>query len=230
VDYFFQSVLAAQRLLLSFDADVWFIIWTSLKITLTAIISSSVFAIPLGVWLALQQFPGKRLLHNILNALMAIPTVMIGLILYGLLSRKGPLGELGLLYSPTAIILGQIVLILPILLSVTMSAVESGDRQLVPTLKSLGATTTQQIWLVLTELKLLIMAGIVLAFSRAIGEVGAAMMLGGNIAGLSRTMTTAIALETGKGEFEMGLALGIMLLLIAFLLNGILQLLQGSRQ
>ncbi len=230
MDYFFQSVLAAQRLLLSFDADVWFIIWTSLKITLTAIISSSVFAIPLGVWLALQQFPGKRLLHNILNALMAIPTVMIGLILYGLLSRKGPLGELGLLYSPTAIILGQIVLILPILLSVTMSAVESGDRQLVPTLKSLGATTTQQIWLVLTELKLLIMAGIVLAFSRAIGEVGAAMMLGGNIAGLSRTMTTAIALETGKGEFEMGLALGIMLLLIAFLLNGILQLLQGSRQ
>lgn len=230
MDYFFQSVLAAQRLLLSFDADVWFIIWTSLKITLTAIISSSVFAIPLGVWLALQQFPGKRLLHNILNALMAIPTVMIGLVLYGLLSRKGPLGELGLLYSPTAIILGQIVLILPILLSVTMSAVESGDRQLVPTLKSLGATTTQQIWLVLTELKLLIMTGIVLAFSRAIGEVGAAMMLGGNIAGLSRTMTTAIALETGKGEFEMGLALGIMLLLIAFLLNGILQLLQGLRQ
>ncbi len=230
MDYFFQSVLAAHRLLLSFDADVWFIIWTSLKITLTAIISSSVFAIPLGVWLALQQFPGKRLLHNILNALMAIPTVMIGLILYGLLSRRGPLGELGLLYSPTAIILGQIVLVLPILLSITMSAVESGDRQLVPTLKSLGATTTQQIWLVLTELKLLIMAGVVLAFSRAIGEVGAAMMLGGNIAGLSRTMTTAIALETGKGEFEMGLALGVMLLLIAFLLNGLLQLLQGSRQ
>ncbi len=179
--------------------------------------------------MALQQFPGKRLLHNSLNALMAVPTVMIGLILYGLLSRRGPLGELELLYTPTAIILGQIVLVLPILLSITLSAVKSGDRQLVPTLKSLGATTSQQIWLVLKELKLLIIAGIVFAFSRAIGEVGAAMMLGGNIAGVSRTMTTAIALETGKGEFAMGLALGIMLLLIAFVLNGLLQWLQGSR-
>ncbi|MEE9411615.1 MAG: ABC transporter permease [Methylococcales bacterium] len=228
MDYFFQSVLAAQRLLLSFDANVWFIIWTSLRITLTAIVVCSVFAIPLGVWLAIHQFPGKRLLHNSLNALMAVPTVMIGLILYGLLSRRGPLGELELLYTPTAIILGQIVLVLPILLSITLSAVKSGDRQLLPTLKSLGATTTQQIWLVLKELKLLIIAGIVFAFSRAIGEVGAAMMLGGNIAGVTRTMTTAIALETGKGEFEMGLALGIMLLLIAFVLNGLLQWLQGT--
>ncbi len=228
MEYFFQSVLEAGHLLRSFDADVWFIIWTSLRITLTAISVSSLFAIPLGIWIALHQFPGKRLLHNTLNALMAIPTVMIGLILYGLLSRRGPLGDLQLLYTPTAIILGQIVLVLPILLSVTLSAVESGDRQLVPTLKSLGATKTQQTWLVIKELKLLIIAGIVYAFSRAIGEVGAAMMLGGNIAGLSRTMTTAIALETGKGEFQMGLALGIMLLLIAFLLNGILQWLQGT--
>jgi tungstate transport system permease protein len=154
---------------------------------------------------------------------------MIGLILYGLLSRRGPLGELELLYTPTAIILGQIVLVLPILLSITLSAVKSGDRQLLPTLISLGASTTQQIWLILKELKLLIIAGIVFAFSRAIGEVGAAMMLGGNIAGVSRTMTTAIALETGKGEFEMGLALGIMLLIIAFVLNGLLQWLQGTR-
>ena len=121
------------------------------------------------------------------------------------------------------------VLVMPILMSVTMSAVASGDRQLVPTLQSLGASTRQQVWLILKELNLLIIAGIVLAFSRAIGEVGAAMMLGGNIAGLSRTMTTAIALETGKGDFEMGLALGMVLLLIAFLLNGILQYLQGSR-
>ncbi len=228
MDYFFQSVSAAYRLLVSFDADVWFIIWTSLRITVTAIIVSSLFAIPLAIWLSLSQFTGKRLFHNSLNAMMAVPTVMIGLILYGLLSRQGPLGDFGLLYTPTAIIFGQIVLVLPILLSVTMSTVESSDRQLIPTLRSLGATKAQQIRLVLKELNLLIIAGVVLAFSRAIGEVGAAMMLGGNIAGLSRTMTTAIALETSKGEFEMGLALGMMLLLIAFVLNGLLQWLQGS--
>lgn len=194
---------------------------------MTAIVISSTFAIPCAVWIALHDFKFKRLLHHILNALMAVPTVMIGLILYGLLSRRGPLGEFGLLYTPAAIIIGQIVLVLPILFSVTMSIVASSDRQLVPTLKSLGATTSQQVWLVLQELNLLIVTGIVLAFSRAIGEVGAAMMLGGNIAGFTRTMTTAIALETGKGEFESGLALGMMLLLIAFVLNGLLQWLQG---
>ncbi|HFD13322.1 MAG TPA: ABC transporter permease subunit [Crenotrichaceae bacterium] len=230
MDYFLQSVFAAYKLLVEFDADVWFIIWTSLKITLTAIVVSSSFAIPLGIWLALHQFPGKRLLHNTLNALMAVPTVMIGLILYGLFSRQGALGWLGLLYTPAAIVAGQIVLVLPILLSVTLSAVESGDGQLIPTLKSLGATTMQQVRLIIQELNLLIVAGIVLAFSRAIGEVGAAMMLGGNIAGLTRTMTTAIALETGKGEFERGLALGMMLLLIAFLLNGVLQWLQNRQR
>lgn len=222
-------MIAAWHLLASFDMDVWFIIWTSLKITITAIVISSVVAIPCAVWLSLQSFKGKRLLHNSLNALMAVPTVMIGLILYGLLSRQGPLGALGLLYTPTAIILGQIVLVMPILLSVTLSTVASADRQLIPTLKSLGATTSQQICLILKELNLLIVAGIVLAFSRAIGEVGAAMMLGGNIAGLTRTMTTAIALETGKGEFERGLALGMMLLLLAFVLNGLLQWLQGAQ-
>ncbi|MCH9699643.1 MAG: ABC transporter permease [Gammaproteobacteria bacterium] len=229
MDYFSDSFIAAYHLLASLNPEIWFIVWTSLHITMTAIIISSMLTIPLGIWLGLVQFKGKRLLYNLLNALMAVPTVMIGLLLYGVLSRKGPLGNWELLYTPAAIVLGQIILIVPILLSVTMSTVESGDRQLVPTMLSLGATRCQQVFLVIRELKVLLIVGVVLAFSRAIGEVGAAMMLGGNIAGLSRTMTTAIALETSKGEFEMGLALGIVLLAIAFILNAILQCLQGLR-
>jgi tungstate transport system permease protein len=226
VEYFIQSLLAAGRLLLAFDNNLWLIVWTSLRITLSAIIIACAFSIPLAIWIGLHQFPGKRLLHNILNTLMAVPTVMIGLILYGLLSRRGALGELGLLYTPSAIIIGQVVLILPIIIGFTLSAIESEDRNLVITLKSLGATTSQQIWLLLKEMKLLISAGVVLAFGRAIGEVGAAMMLGGNIAGQTRTMTTAIALQTSKGEFEQGLALGIVLLSIAFILNAAMQRLQ----
>jgi tungstate transport system permease protein len=186
-------------------------------------------AIPSGVVIALHEFRGKQFLQHILNTLMAMPTVVIGLLLYGMFSRLGPLGDLGLLYTPTAVIIAETVLILPIMMNLTISAVNSTDPRLVSTLISLGARSTSLIIQVALAARFAILAGIITGFGRAIGEVGAAMMLGGNIEGFTRTMTTAIALETSKGEFELGLALGIVLLVIAFSINFILYWLNGIK-
>ena len=176
--------------------------------------------------MALNNFTGKRFIQHILNTLMAMPTVVIGLLLYGLFSRLGPLGHLELLYTPSAIIIAQALLIFPIMTNLTITAVNSADKRLVPTLVSLGAKPLSLTIQVAKQTRFAILAAIITGFGRAIGEVGAAMMLGGNIEGFTRTMTTAIALETSKGEFETGLALGILLLIIAFLVNFILSWLQ----
>lgn len=157
-----------------------------------------------------------------------MPTVMIGLILYGLLNRRGPFGEYELLYTQTAVIIGEACLIFPIIMNMTMVGVQSADRRLVNTLKMLGASPIDQIFPIISELRFILLTAIITGFGRAIGEVGAAMMLGGNIQGSTRTITTAIALETGKGDFEMGLALGILLLSIAFLINLALQMLPAK--
>lgn len=223
--YFTEALTSALRLILQFDPDVYQIVWTSLKISLHATFYAGILAIALGIYAAISNFTGKRLLQHVLNTLMAMPTVMIGLVLYGLFSRRGPLGELSLLYTETAVILGETCLILPIIMNMTMVAVQSADSRLLSTLKALGARPIQQIMPVISELRFVLLAAIITGFGRAIGEVGAAMMLGGNIQGTTRTMTTAIALETSKGEFEFGLALGILLLLIAFTVNFLLQIL-----
>ncbi|MEX0614930.1 MAG: ABC transporter permease [Methylophaga sp.] len=219
MNYFAESLLAALQLLLNLDADVWQVITTSVMISVIAAILAAVLAVPAGVMMAINSFPGKNSLQHLLNTLMAMPTVVIGLLLYGLLSRMGPLGDWGLLYTPTAIVMAQAILILPIMMNLTITAVKGADPRLLPTLKSLGADRRQQTLQIMRTVRLAIVIAIISGFGRAIGEVGAAMMLGGNIEGYTRTMTTAIALETSKGEFELALALGIVLLLIAFLLN-----------
>lgn len=226
MDFFANAFSAAFKLISNFDPTVYQIAWTSIKISVTACLIAATLAIILGCWAGITTFPGKKVLMQLLNTLMAMPTVMIGLVLYGLLSRQGPLGSLGLLYSETAVILGEAVLIFPLMMNLTIVAIHSADPLLLPTLKSLGANTRQQISLVLIELKYPIFATIVTGFGRAIGEVGAAMMLGGNIQGSTRTMTTAIALETNKGNFELALAIGILLLLIAFTANYCLNYIQ----
>jgi len=223
MNYFNDALIAALGLLLQFDPDIYLIVWTSLKIALSATIIASFIAIPCGLIIAINHFIAKRFILQLLNTLMAMPTVMIGLIFYGLLSRRGILGEYGLLYTENAVILGEATLILPIIMNMSIIAVQSADNRLIMTLKSLGATQLQLIRPILQELRYVILAAIITGFGRAIGEVGAAMMLGGNIYGSTRTMTTAIALETSKGEFELGLALGILLLIIAFSVNFILQ-------
>lgn len=223
MSYFSEAILSALQLIIQFDPEIYQIVWTSVKISLCATLFAAIFGVFLGIVTAITKFPGKQLLQQILNTLMAMPTVMIGLIFYGLLGRRGPLGELALLYTETAVILGEACLILPLIINMTLVAVQSADHRLIKTLRMLGAKTHQQIIPILSELRFVIVAGVIIGFGRAIGEVGAAMMLGGNIQGQTRTMTTAIALETNKGDFELGLALGILLLLIAFSINLILQ-------
>lgn len=225
MEYFSASFAAALVLIFRLDPDIMRIVLTSVSISLSASAIAALLAIPAGVVMALNQFPGKRLIQHLLNTLMAMPTVVIGLLLYGLFSRVGPLGSWGLLYTPTAVIIAESILIFPIMMNLTITAVNAADPRLIPTLKSLGCRPLPMILQVISTTRFAILAGIVTGFGRAIGEVGAAMMLGGNIEGFTRTMTTAIALETSKGEFELGLALGILLLLIAFLLNFLLSLL-----
>lgn len=226
MNYFTDSLSAAFQLIIGLDSEVWQIVWTSLHISLVATVSAACLAVPLGVWIALNEFRGKLSLQQFLNTLMAMPTVVIGLILYGLFTRQGALGDWGLLYTPTAIMIGEALLIFPVILNLSIVAISAADSRLYPTLQSLGATRTQAFIQVISETRFAVMAAIIAGFGRAIGEVGAAMMLGGNIEGFTRTMTTAIALETSKGEFELALALGILLLVIAFALNMGLQGLQ----
>lgn len=228
MDYFANSLIAAFQLIGSLDADIYQIVFTSVFISLVASAIAALLAVPAGVLMALHQFRGKQFTQHLLNTLMAMPTVVIGLLLYGLFSRLGPLGEWGLLYTPTAIIIAEAILIFPIMMNLTITAVNAADPRLVPTLRSLGARTIQMAIQVIRTTRLAILAAIITGFGRAIGEVGAAMMLGGNIAGYTRTMTTAIALETSKGEFELGLALGILLLIIAFVLNFLLSALNKA--
>ncbi|MDX2493744.1 MAG: ABC transporter permease [Desulfuromusa sp.] len=219
MDYLYESLLTAIQLLFGLDHEVRMATWTSLYTSSTAIAFASLFGIPTGLWLGLSNFRGKRILVTLLNTLMALPTVVVGLLLFGLLSRQGPLGDWGLLFTPSAMILGQIVLATPIVANLVLAAVIGADKRILPTLLTLGASPLQTAIQLLKEIRFGVMAAVIAGFGRVIAEVGVAMMLGGNIRGVTRTMTTAIALETSKGEFAFGLALGIILLAVALIVN-----------
>lgn len=228
--FFTDAINKSFSLVFNFDKELFLVVWTSLIISLISVLITSVIAIPLGILVALQLFPGRSFLMSILNTLMALPTVIVGLLLYGLLNRQGLLGEFGLLYTPAAMVMGQSILIIPIIWNLSIAAVNGADPRLRLTCLSLGANLYQQGLLYINEVRFALMAAVVAGFGRAIGEVGVAMMLGGNIAGFTRTMTTAIALETSKGEFEFALALGMMLLLVALVVNIVLQQFQELKQ
>lgn len=219
MDYLYESLITAITLIFNLDIEVRTAVWTSLYTSTTAILFASLIGIPTGLWLGLSRFRGRRILVTLLNTLMALPTVVVGLLLFGLLSRQGPLGSWGLLFTPVAMILGQMVLATPIVANLVLAAVAGADRRILPTLLTLGASPFQATIQLLKEIRFGIMAAIIAGFGRVIAEVGIAMMLGGNIRGVTRTMTTAIALETSKGEFAFGLSLGIILLLVALMVN-----------
>lgn len=227
--YYAESLTRALALLAGGDAALLTIVATSLTTSLAAVALASLFALPAGVACALADFRGKPLLRHFLEALAALPTVVVGLLLYGLLSRRGLFGEFGLLFSPAAMVIGQTVLIAPLLWTLVMGAVEACDPRLALTCRALGANRAQQAVLVVIESRRAIVAAAILGFGRALGEVGVAMMLGGNIEGHTRTMTTAIALETSKGEFVLALALGLVLVTVALLVNLALGLLRRAR-
>lgn len=230
MDFYGESFAAAFRLILAADVALRGIVATSLVTALAAVTLAALVAVPGGILTGLADFRGKTALRQGLNALMALPTVVVGLVLYGLLSRRGLLGEFGLLYSPLAMVLGQAILVLPLVWNLVLQSVEGSDPRLAFTCRALGANGRQRALIVAHETRHRILGALVLGFGRAIGEVGVAMMLGGNIAGRTRTMTTAIALETGKGEFALALALGLVLLAVALLVNLALGLLEGRRR
>ncbi len=199
----------------------------SLKASACATVISAFVGIPLGTWFAISDIRGKHLLEACLNSLLAIPTVVVGLALYTLLSRAGLLGNFGLLFTVQAIVIGQAVLATPIMISYTASAISGVDSGARETAVTLGAGRIAVLRVLIVEARYGIFAGVAAAFGRLIGEVGVSMMLGGNIFGVTRTMTTAIALETSKGEFMMGLKLGGILLALALFVNFILRYFRG---
>jgi ABC-type tungstate transport system permease subunit/ABC-type tungstate transport system substrate-binding protein len=227
-NFFLDAIVSSFNLIINFDQTLFYVVLTSLKVSLLAVLIAIIFSLPLGVVVALNNFKGKNFLLACLNTLMALPTVVVGLLLYGVLNRQGLLGDLGLLYTPMAMVIGQCVLIIPIIWNLCIAAVKSADPRLAKTCSSLGANYFQRSLIYMSEVRFALIAAVVTGFGRAIGEVGIAMMLGGNIYGYTRTMTTAIALETSKGEFEFALALGFMLLLVAFIINAILQQFQSK--
>jgi tungstate transport system permease protein len=209
----------AIQLLVSGDREVFFIAWTSLRLSLVSVVVAAALSLPLGFLIGLKSFRGKKAVIAFLNTLMALPTVVVGLLVYTFISRAGPLGFLGLLFTPAAINVGQVILCFPLITSLVYSALSRLDRRLPETLITLGARPAEVFRMTIWEGRVAIASALLSGFGRVVGEVGVAMMLGGNIRWYTRTLTTAIALETSKGEFELGLALGIILMAIAFLVN-----------
>ncbi|NGQ95876.1 ABC transporter permease subunit [Brevibacillus sp. SYP-B805] len=200
------------------------IILLSLKVTTTAVLAGALAGIPLGALLGLYSFPGKRLIVALVFTCMGLPPVLIGVVIYLMLSRSGPLGSMELLFTPQAMILAQFLLVTPIIIGLTMTAVQAKDRSYRETAKSLGASRPQMIWTIIKEARRGIWSGIAAAYGRAIAEVGAVMLVGGNIEHHTRVMTTAIILETRMGHFTEGLQLGLVLLLVSFAFNSVLML------
>ncbi len=214
-------------MLVSLDPELYFIVWVSLRVSLMSTLIASAMGIPLGFLIAIRHFRGKRGVITLLNTLLALPTVVIGLFVYALLSRQGALGHLGLLYTPAAIVVGQVILILPWVAGFTVSAVSRIDERYRRTAMTLGAGPLQTAIAILREARFGILGSVIAAFGRVISEIGIAMMLGGNIKGFTRTMTTAMALEHNKGEFVLAVALGIVLLAVSLAMNILLQVIQG---
>ncbi len=229
LDFIIEGIQKAFQLTFTLDSEIFNIVLLSLRVSLTAVILASLLGVYLGFLMAVKDYRGKRFSVALVNTLLALPTVVIGLIVYSLISRRGPLGVFGLLYSPSAMIIGQFILAVPIIIALTHSAVQGIDKRVRNTALTLGATEAQSAWMVIKEARYAVLSAVITGFGRVIAEVGAAMMLGGNIKGSTRVMTTAIALETAKGEFGIAIALGIILLLIAFVINILLHYFQDKR-
>ena len=221
-----HGLLKAVELIISLDPEVMEIAGRSLSISVTSALLASLICIPLANLIHFHQFRGKRVLINLIQTFFSIPTVAIGLFIFVFISRAGPLGGFNLLFSPAAIVLGQMVLVTPILLGLTISALSAVDRSIVDTARSLGASGWQTAIVVLKEARYAVMAAVIMGFGRAISEVGISLMVGGNIKGFTRVITTAISLETSKGDVELSIALGIILISIALVINIILNRIQ----
>ena len=223
-----NTVPDALRLLFSGNQELWDIIAISFRVSGTAMLIATPPALLTAFILAYMHFPGRRFLISVFSTLLSVPAVVVGLTLYILLSRQGPMGDWKLLFTQTAMVLGQIALCFPILVAMGHSALQATDRRAWETARTLGATPFRAFKTVLYEVRFGLLAAMLAAFGRIIAEVGASMMLGGNILHYTRNIPTAIALETSKGEFAQGIALGIVLLTLTFSLNAVLLRIQGK--
>ena len=221
-----EGFTRAFSLILNLDKELLGIIFLSIKVSGTALVVSTLFGLPLSALLGFKKFPTKGLFISVLNTFMGLPPVVVGLFVYLLLSRSGPLGFMALLYTPTAMIIAQSILAFPIVSYLSHSAIVSVDPIIKQASMTLGATPFQVSLTIIREARYGIMSGIIAAFGRVMAEVGAILIVGGNIAGFTRVMTTTIALETDKGNFELALALGIILLTISLMINSVLHLIQ----
>jgi len=223
-----DAVVQAFHLLLTGDPVLWRIVWVSLSTSILGLAIAAPLAVLGGYAIAMSQFRGRRIVIWLVQAALSLPTVLIGLLLYMMLSRHGPMGGLQWLFSQPGIVVGQVIIALPVLLAFTLAAVQAADPRLAETAIAHGASSWRVMATLLFEVRFGVMAAVISGFGRVISEVGCAMMVGGNIAGETRTITTAIALETSKGEFAQGIALGLVLVAIALAMNGALMVLQGD--
>ena len=214
-----QGFIKALELIVSLDAEVMEIVGRSLRISVASCLLASLISIPIASLIHFHRFPGKRFLISLIQTFFSLPTVAVGLFVFVLFSRAGPLGGLNLVFTPTVMVIGQMILITPILLGLTISALSGVDKAIVDTARSLGASGFQTALVVLREARYAVLAALIMGFGRAISEVGIALMVGGNIRGFTKVITTAISLETSKGDLELSIALGIILLLIALVIN-----------
>ena len=225
-----DALLAALGLIASLESNLVEIVALSLAVSLSAVVLATLLGLPLGAAIAVGRFPGRRSIIVVLNALMGLPPVVVGLVVYLLLSRAGPLGELGLLFTPPAMVIAQTILILPIVAALCRQAVEDAWREYEEQLRSLGAHGVRAALTVLWDIRFSLLTAVLAGLGRASAEVGAVMIVGGNIDGVTRVMTTTIALETSKGDLPLALALGVVLIGMVLALNAAAFLVKEAAQ
>jgi tungstate transport system permease protein len=229
MDLLLEGVRQAVGLLVTGDHEIWSILWLSLQVSGSATLISLLIGIPGGTALALARFPGRGLVVSAVNSGMGLPPVVVGLVVTILLWRSGPFGGLEILYTPGAIVVAQAVIAAPIVTGITLAAVQQVPREFRLQLLALGASRVQMVWVVLREARLPMLAAVMAGFGGVISEIGASMMVGGNVKGQTRTLTTAMVLETSKGNFDTALALALLLLALVFLVNWALTSIQQRR-
>ncbi|MEQ6376526.1 ABC transporter permease [Bacillaceae bacterium S4-13-56] len=226
MDYIVEGILEAIRLLITGDPEIYQITWLTLKVSGIATLISLLIGVPSGLVLAWVQFPGRKIIMSIVNMAMGFPPVVVGLWVFILLARNGPLGFMELLFTPTAIIIAQAIIASPVIMGLTAAAMMSIDKEMRYQVKALGASKLQGIWLLLKEARFSILAAIIAGFGAVISEVGASMMVGGNIKGYTRVLTTATVMETSKGNTALAIGISVILLTITYLITSGLTALQ----
>ncbi len=216
-----QTIADTFAKLWTLDKEVFAIAWLSLQVSIAAVAFGSAIGIPAGALIAIANFPGRSAVTAVLNAFMGLPSVVVGLVIYLLLSRTGPLGNLGLLFTPTAMIIAQTILVAPLIAALTRQMIEDADRELGEQLRSMRLSGAQRARTLVVDARFSLVVAILAAFGRAVSEVGAVLVVGGNIDGHTRTMTTAISLETQKGDLPLALSLGLVLIFLVVVVNAL---------